>query len=89
MLVESWHDIYFGHNRIASGGGNGGSRKVDSRIIPSLNGGIQSYHNQKKSKGKVKKGCEMAGLALQFVVSAVLGDPTTLLAGVVGSLISK
>ncbi|XP_052208575.1 uncharacterized protein LOC127812230 [Diospyros lotus] len=87
MLVENWHDIYFGHHGIAGGGG--GSRMVDSRIIPSLNGGIQSYHNQKKSKGKVKKGCEMAGLALQFVVSAVLGDPTTLIAGVVGSLISK
>lgn len=31
----------------------------------------------------------MAGMALQFVISAVLGDPTTLIAGVIGSLMSR
>jgi hypothetical protein len=28
-------------------------------------------------------------LALQFVISAVLGDPTSLIAGVIGTMISK
>lgn len=43
----------------------------------------------KKSRGKVMKYCEMAGMAVQFVVSAVLGDPTVLIGGIVGSLISR
>jgi len=37
----------------------------------------------------VKKCCEMAGLAVQFVISAVLGDLTTLIAGVIGSFMSQ
>ncbi|XP_022860976.1 uncharacterized protein LOC111381428 [Olea europaea var. sylvestris] len=79
MLVESWHEIYLGN-----GGGN--SRSLETRI-PSLNGTLQTHH--KKSKGKVQKCCEVAGFALQFVISAVLGDPTTLIAGAVGSMMSK
>lgn len=87
MLVDSWHEI-------CVGGGNGhignigisGRRSLETRI-PSLKGTLQNHH--RKSKGKVKKCCEMAGLAMQFVISAVLGDPTTLIAGVVGSLMSK
>ncbi|KAJ4963939.1 hypothetical protein NE237_023878 [Protea cynaroides] len=77
MLVESWHDIYLGR------GSN--NKKLETRI-PSLKGTLQNHH---RSKGKVKKCCEMAGLAVQFIVSAVLGDPTAIIAGVVGSLISK
>ncbi|CBI32534.3 unnamed protein product, partial [Vitis vinifera] len=77
MLVESWHEIYYGR-------GNG--RKLETRI-PSIKSTLQAHHH--KSKGKAKKCCEMAGLAMQFVVSAVLGDPTTLIAGVVGSLMSS
>lgn len=79
MLVDSWHEIYFGH-------GDNNYRKLDNRI-PSLRGTLQTHH--KKSKGKAQKCCEMAGLALQFIISAVLGDPTTLIAGVVASLMSK
>ncbi|KAA8545925.1 hypothetical protein F0562_020624 [Nyssa sinensis] len=81
MLVESWHEIYVGH-----GHGHGNSRKLETRI-PSLKGTLQTHHH--KSRGKVKKCCEMAGLAVQFIISAVLGDPTTLIAGVVGALMSK
>lgn len=55
--------------------------------IPSLKNTLQTHHH--KSRGKVKKCCEMAGLAVQFVISAVLGDPTTLIAGVIGSLMSR
>lgn len=121
MLVESWHDLYFGggirggsskgygetgavplNKKINSGnydyygekdvkcdgksGIDNNCRKLETRI-PSLKGTLQNHH--KKSKGKVKKCCEMAGLAMQFVISAVLGDPTSLIAGVVGSMMSK
>nr|GEU55964.1 C1-like protein [Tanacetum cinerariifolium] len=85
MLVESWHDIYFGNS---SGDFYGQNRKIETRI-PSLRGTLESYHHNHQSKGKVKKCCEMAGLAMQFVISAVLGDPTTLIAGVVGTLIGQ
>ncbi|XP_057492999.1 protein VACUOLELESS GAMETOPHYTES-like [Actinidia eriantha] len=90
MLVENWHELY--SNSVGSGGDNGGdtstTRRLDTRI-PSLRGTLETHQHQKSSKGKVKKGCEMAGLAVQFVISAVLGDPTTLIAGVVGTLLSK
>ncbi|GAV81517.1 ZZ domain-containing protein/C1_2 domain-containing protein [Cephalotus follicularis] len=77
MLVENWHELYFGRGK---------SRKLETRI-PSLKNTLQTHHQQ-KSKGKVKKCCEMAGMAVQFVISAVLGDPTALIAGVIGSLMS-
>lgn len=58
--------------------------------IPSLKNTLQSSHGGSRgSKGKVRKCCEMAGLAVQFVVSAVLGDPTVLIGGIVGSLMSR
>lgn len=94
--MESWHDIYFGVERgVINNKHNYGNnscnytsnyRKLETKI-PSLKGTLQSHH--RKSKGKVKKCCEMAALAMQFVISAVLGDPTTLIAGVVGTLMSK
>ncbi|GFY89964.1 cysteine/histidine-rich C1 domain family protein [Actinidia rufa] len=81
MLVESWHEMG------CTAGRGGSNRKLETRI-PSLKVTLLQNH-PKKSKSKVKKGCEMAALAIQFVVAAVLGDPTTLIAGVVGALISK
>ncbi|XVE67420.1 hypothetical protein DITRI_Ditri08aG0159400 [Diplodiscus trichospermus] len=78
MLVENWHELYFGYGK--------GTRRLETRL-PSLKNTLQTPH--KRSKGKVKKCCEMAGLALQFVISAVLGDPTTLIAGVIGTLMSR
>ncbi|KAF9618103.1 hypothetical protein IFM89_000062 [Coptis chinensis] len=80
MLVESWHELYFGH-----GGGTTKNKKLETRI-PSLKGTLQNHH---RSKSKVKKCCEMAGLAVQFIISAVLGDPSAIIAGVVGTLMSK
>ena len=56
--------------------------------IPTLKNTLQAAHNS-KSKGKVRKCCEIAGLALQIVVSAVLGDPTALIAGIAGTLMSR
>lgn len=78
MLVETWHELYLGRGK---------SKKLETRI-PSLKSTLQTPRNH-KNKGKVKKCCEMAGLAVQFVISAVLGDPTALIAGVIGTLMSK
>ncbi|CAL1353589.1 unnamed protein product [Linum trigynum] len=68
-----------------AGGGGGSSRRFWTRI-PTLK---NTVNVQRKSKGKVKKCCEVAGLGVQFIVAAVLGDPTALIAGLVGILISK
>ncbi|KAK6143499.1 hypothetical protein DH2020_023847 [Rehmannia glutinosa] len=85
MLVDSWHELYNG----GAGGNNyTGSRKSEGRI-PNLKATLETHINHTKSKGKAQKCCEVAGLALQFVVSAVLGDPTTLIASLVGTLMSK
>ncbi|XP_021680761.2 uncharacterized protein LOC110665079 [Hevea brasiliensis] len=92
MLVENWAGLYLersDHHRgnTSSSYANGnGSRKLENRI-PSLKNALQTHH--RKSKGKVQKCCEMAGLAVQFVISAVLGDPTTIIAGVIGNLIAR
>lgn len=75
MLVENWQG-YLGEKS---------ARKFDTRL-PSLKNTLLTHN---KSKSKSKKGWEMAGLALQFAISAVLGDPTALIAGVIGSMISK
>ncbi|OAY29464.1 uncharacterized protein LOC110601211 [Manihot esculenta] len=77
MLVENWAELYHPENN--------GNKKKDNKI-PSLKNALQTHHQ--KSKGKVQKCCEMAGLAVQFVISAVLGDPTTIIAGFIGSLIA-
>ncbi|PIM97557.1 hypothetical protein CDL12_05154 [Handroanthus impetiginosus] len=88
MLVDSWHELYYGSGGGAEGNMYTGSRKSVSRL-PSLKAALEAHGNHTKSKGKAQKYCAMAGLALQFVVSALLGDPTTLIAGVVGTLMSK
>lgn len=81
MLVETWHEFLGSH------GNKNTTRRLEMTRIPSLKNTLQTHHH--KSKGKVKKCCEIAGLAVQFVISAVLGDPTTLIAGVIGSLMSR
>lgn len=86
MLVDSWHELYFGNEDHNYNNNSYNYRKLENKM-PSLKGTLQTHH--KKSKGKAQKCCEVAGLALQFIISAVLGDPTTLIAGVVGSLMSK
>ncbi|KAK4437811.1 hypothetical protein Salat_0115100 [Sesamum alatum] len=85
MLVDSWHEIYYGARGSSY---SSSSRKLETRI-PSLRATLQTHNHKKSSKGKAQKCCEVAGLALQFVISAVLGDPTTLIAALVGTLMSK
>lgn len=79
MLVDSWHEIYYG--------ARGSSIRLEGGV-PSLRSTLQT-HNHRKSKGKAQKCCDVAALALQFVISAVLGDPTTLIAALVGTLMAK
>ncbi|XP_026394269.1 uncharacterized protein LOC113289272 isoform X2 [Papaver somniferum] len=104
MLVESWHELYYGRansnmsqsncNTSTTGNcrnlncsSNNNYAKLETRI-PSLKGTLQNHHRGSK-RSKVKKCCEMAAMAIQFIISAVLGDPTVMIAGVVGSLMSK
>lgn len=87
MLVESWHEIYF-ESRGGGGGGwgsNGAAKGIGSAKVPIIRG---AGMNQHRSKGKMKKCCEVAALAVQFIISAVLGDPTAMIAGVIGAFIS-
>ncbi|CAO2815111.1 unnamed protein product [Amaranthus hypochondriacus] len=96
ILMESWQDmLYYGHgpSRTIT---RGGTRPIEQ--VPGLKGALLQTHNHRyntsnssKSKGssKVLKCCEMAGMTLQFVISAVLGDPTTLIAGVIASFMSR
>lgn len=86
MLVESWHEIYEGNVGGAGKKGYSGSRRLENQI-PSLKGTLKAHNHRGKSSAK--KCCDVAGLALQFVVSAVLGDPSTLIVGLLGKLMSK
>ncbi|KNA22399.1 hypothetical protein SOVF_034460 [Spinacia oleracea] len=90
ILIDSWQDLYNGRS--------GPTKTVPD--VPGLKWALiqthshRSYYtnsNSKSKKGssKVEKCCEMAGMTLQFVISAVLGDPTSLIAGVIGSLMSR
>lgn len=78
MIVESWYDIYVGEKDM-----------MNNMKVPRLRNVLQSSCGRSKGKNKVKKCCEIAGLVVQFVISAVLGDPTVVIAGVVGSLMSS
>ncbi|KAL9174061.1 hypothetical protein ABFS82_02G027800 [Erythranthe guttata] len=97
MLVDSWHEIYYGawgSSYTTAYTGWTTSRKLEATTrVPSLRATLET-HNHKQSSGSgggktAEKCCEVAGLALQFVISAVLGDPTTLIAALVGKLMSK
>uniref|UniRef100_A0A1D1YVF8 Putative nucleoredoxin 1 n=1 Tax=Anthurium amnicola TaxID=1678845 RepID=A0A1D1YVF8_9ARAE len=94
MLVDSWHEIYFGAAAAPPGGFGSVPRKVGGGYagvakvnrIPTIRGTARNRHRR---KGKVKRCCELAGIAVQFIISAVLGDPTAIIAGVIGSFISR
>ncbi|XP_072952042.1 protein VACUOLELESS GAMETOPHYTES-like [Typha angustifolia] len=99
MLVDSWQEIYYGKRGVAavpaSGGsyggsyqdrGAGGSYGGSYVRIPSIRGVGKNHH---RGKGKVKRCCEVAAMAVQVIISAVLGDPTAIIAGIIGSFISR
>ncbi|KAL2934157.1 Histone-lysine N-methyltransferase 2B [Bienertia sinuspersici] len=80
MLLESWEAEYLNVD-------NSRVRELETRI-PTLKGSLARIDNH-KSKGNLSKCCDIAGNAVNVIVSAILGDPTALIAGVVGGLISK
>lgn len=87
MIVESWHQMYVGRS---NGRTTTMATMVETGVPLSLKNNLHTVHNGGgRSKGKVRKCAEMAGMAVQIVVSAVLGDPTVLIAGIMGSLISR
>jgi hypothetical protein len=87
MIVESWHHIYVGRS---NGRTTTMATMVETGVPLSLKSNLHTAQNGGgRSKGKVRKYAEMAGMAVQIVVSAVLGDPTVLIAGIMGSLMSR
>ncbi|RWR72777.1 Cysteine/Histidine-rich C1 domain-containing protein [Cinnamomum micranthum f. kanehirae] len=78
LLVESWQAMYLNvdKNKV---------REMQTKI-PSLGRALDNHHHR---KGKVKKCCQIAGGAVRVVVSAILGDPTAIIAAVVGGFMSK
>ncbi|KAL5713718.1 hypothetical protein ACHQM5_015770 [Ranunculus cassubicifolius] len=79
LLVESWQAISFNVDRNKV-------RDMQTRI-PTLKGKVQNYPKRKETKGK--KYSKIASGAISVVVSALLGDPTAIIAAVVGGLMSK
>ncbi|OVA01045.1 Protein kinase C-like [Macleaya cordata] len=79
MLLESWQAMYLkvDKNKV---------REIQTRI-PTLKGNVKNSRNG--GGGKVKKYTQMAGSAVSVIVSAILGDPTALIAAAVGGLIPK
>ncbi|KAE8671144.1 hypothetical protein F3Y22_tig00111990pilonHSYRG00010 [Hibiscus syriacus] len=79
LLVESWEARYLNgdKNRV---------RELQTRI-PSL-GGTLKNHNGGRGR-KAEKYCKIAGGAVRLIVSAVLGDPTSIIGAVVAGILSK
>ncbi|KAH7518227.1 protein VACUOLELESS GAMETOPHYTES [Ziziphus jujuba] len=81
LLVESWQAMYLNvdKNKV---------RELQTRI-PSLRGTLQNHHGGGGGRGRMRKCCEIAGGAVRIIVSAILGDPTALIAAAVGGFMSK
>ncbi|XP_077210624.1 uncharacterized protein LOC143846093 [Tasmannia lanceolata] len=79
LMVESWQAMYLNvdKNKV---------REIQTRI-PTLKGTLENHHRMRG--GKVNKCCQIAGSAVRVIVSAILGDPTAIIAAVVGGFISK
>ncbi|KAF6137619.1 hypothetical protein GIB67_036202 [Kingdonia uniflora] len=79
LLLESWQAMYLSvdKNKV---------REIQSQI-PHLKGTLQKHPNGRDSK--VKKYSEIAGTAVNIIVSALLGDPTAIIAAAVKGLMPK
>ncbi|KAJ6403273.1 hypothetical protein OIU84_015230 [Salix udensis] len=80
LLVESWEAMYLkvDKNKV---------REIQTRI-PSLEAALAKNHGGIRG-GKIRRCCKMAGGAIRLIVSAILGDPTSIIAAVVEGFISK
>ncbi|XP_072977096.1 uncharacterized protein [Typha angustifolia] len=80
LVVESWRAMYanMDKNKV---------REIQARI-PSLRGAMQNHHRG-RVLGKARRCCQIAATAVRIIISAILGDPTAIIAAVVGAFISK
>lgn len=80
LLVESWHVMYLNidKNRM---------RQTQMRI-PGIRGATRGHHH-KGRMGRVEKCCQVAGNAARVIISAILGDPTSIIAAVIGGFLLK
>ncbi|XVF67095.1 hypothetical protein PTKIN_Ptkin10aG0093000 [Pterospermum kingtungense] len=80
LLAESWQAMYLAADKNKV-------REMQTRI-PSLKGTtLKTRHGGRG--GKVKKCSQMAAGAVRLIVSAILGDPTAIIAAVVAGFMSK
>lgn len=79
LLVESWEAVYLNIDKDRV-------REMQTRI-PSLKNLMGAHHIERG--GKMRKCCEVAKGAVRLIVSAILGDPTAIIAGVIQSFIAK
>ncbi|KAF9602860.1 hypothetical protein IFM89_031806 [Coptis chinensis] len=79
LLVESWQAMHLNVD-------NNKVREIQTKI-PRLKGTMQKH--PKGREAKVKKYSQMASGAVSAIVSAILGDPSAIIAAVVGGLMPK
>ncbi|XP_058075574.1 protein VACUOLELESS GAMETOPHYTES-like [Magnolia sinica] len=79
LLVENWQAMHLNVDKNKM-------REIQTKI-PSLRGAMEVHPKEKV--GKVHKYCQIAGGAVRVIVSAILGDPTPIIAGVVQGLMPK
>ncbi|KAH0466616.1 hypothetical protein IEQ34_003854 [Dendrobium chrysotoxum] len=82
MWLENWHKIYYGE-----GSSSSGTMMAFGKGIPIIKSAGNSL--RRSWMGNVKKCWKLAALAVEFIIATVLGDPTTLIAAVISSLLSK
>ncbi|XP_021773944.1 uncharacterized protein LOC110737903 [Chenopodium quinoa] len=81
-LLESWEARYLNVDKSLV-------RELEDRI-PSLKGTSTSHRGDGSDNGdNLIRCCEIVGSGINIIVSAILGDPTALIAGVIGGLFSN
>ncbi|KAJ0987762.1 hypothetical protein J5N97_006118 [Dioscorea zingiberensis] len=83
MMLENWEKEFLtnGHDREHG-------LQLERRM-PSLQIRLNQDNKNKKNTGSFTKFVKMVKLAISFIVAAVLGDPTTMFASIITSLITQ
>ncbi|RVW48406.1 hypothetical protein CK203_069577 [Vitis vinifera] len=81
LLLDNWQAMHLkvDSNKV---------RELQTRI-PSLGGTLKDHHGGGRGGGKASKCSQIATGAISAVVSAILGDPTAIIAAAVGALLFK
>ncbi|XP_058099877.1 protein VACUOLELESS GAMETOPHYTES-like [Magnolia sinica] len=82
MLVEEWEKEYFGHDH-EEVGKNGLALQIK---VPKLQ---LSVPNNKGANGKFNKYWNIIKVAIQVIISILVGDPTALVGGLITSVITS